>query len=336
MEKISFVIPCYNSEQTVENVVERIERTVREDGRYDYEMICVNDGSRDGTYAVLRELSVNPRIKVIDLSRNFGQHSALMAGFNYASGDILVCLDDDGENPPEYMFTLIDKLEEGYDLVSAKYSKDKRNIIRRIGTRISCLMSWTLINQPKEIELNSYYVFRKYVRDEIIKYDNSYPYVHGLILRVTRNMANVDVPREKRLSGESGYNFFKLLSLWMNGFTAFSEKPLRIVAVIGMFFSMLGLLFATAIVIRKLINPAIAMGYTSLMAMLVFIGGLIMLSLGLLGEYIGRIYISVNNSPQYVVRETCNMETAMKSERKESDCRIHKLSTNEEYRSVSG
>jgi undecaprenyl-phosphate 4-deoxy-4-formamido-L-arabinose transferase len=308
MQMLSFIIPCYYSEKTINNVIARIIETVKADGRYEYEIVCVNDGSGDGTYAVLREMASDPKIKVIDLSRNFGQHSALMAGFHYTEGDILVCMDDDGQNPPEEMFKLIDKLEEGYDLVSAKYSKDKRGFIRKFGTWISCATSWTLLNQPRDIELNSYYVFRRYVRDEIIKYDNSYPYVHGLILRVTRNMANVEIPRGKRMSGESGYSLGKLLSLWMNGVTAFSEKPLRLVAIAGMVFSTLGFLVAIIIIIRKLVNPAIAMGYTSTMAMLLFIGGLIMLSLGLLGEYIGRIYISVNNAPQFVVRDTCNVE----------------------------
>lgn len=222
-EKLSFVIPCYYSEKTIGDVLKRIIATVNEDGRYDYEIICVNDGSTDGTYAVLRELAANPHIKVVDLSRNFGQHSALMAGFRYVTGNIIVCLDDDGQNPPEEMFKLIDELANGYDLVSAKYSKDKRNIIRRLGSKVSFAMSHYLINMPDNIELNSYYVMKRFVVDEIVKYDNPYPFVHGLALRVTRNIANVEIRHDDRMAGTSGYNLHGLIRLWLNGFTAFSE-----------------------------------------------------------------------------------------------------------------
>lgn len=308
MKKISFVIPCYNSETTVQNVVERIIDTVTADGRYQYEIICVNDYSKDGTLAVLKTLSKKYGVKVITFSRNFGQHSALMAGFHYATGNYIMCLDDDGQTPPEHMFRLIDKLREGYDLVSAKYSEDKRSFVRAVGSKISFLMSRYLIGMPKNIELNSYYVFRRYVRDEIIKYENSYPFVHGLILRVTKNMANIEIPRMEREAGQSGYTFHSLVRLLLNGFTAFSEKPLRLATVTGVLFSFVGFLAALAVVIRKLMNPGMAAGYASTMAVLLFVCGLIMVFLGMLGEYISRIYISLNNAPQYVIRETYNLE----------------------------
>ncbi|MDD6328379.1 MAG: glycosyltransferase family 2 protein [Lachnospiraceae bacterium] len=309
MEKLSCVIPCYCSEFSIENVVTRLIDTIEKDGRYDYEIICVNDYSKDNTISVLRRLGENStKIKVLNLSRNFGQHSALMAGFRVAIGDVIVCLDDDGENPPEELFKLIDKLNEGYDLVSAKYESDNRGFIRKIGSKISFSMSRNLIHLPKGIELNSFYVFKKYIRDEIIKYDNAYPFVHGLILRVTRNMANVYLKREGRIAGSSGYSLKKLISLWMNGFTAFSEKPLRIASLVGALFSASGFLFGIYLIIRKLVCPDIAMGYTSLMAMVIFIGGVLLLSLGLIGEYIGRIYISINKAPQYVVKEEINVE----------------------------
>ena len=136
MEKLSFVIPCYRSQNSVGNVIDRIVKTVEADGRYDYEIVCVNDYSPDNTLDSLKKIALdNEKVKVIALSRNFGQHSALMAGFNYVTGDIVVCLDDDGQNPPEEMFKLIDKLDEGYDLVSAKYEGEKRSFIRIIGTK---------------------------------------------------------------------------------------------------------------------------------------------------------------------------------------------------------
>lgn len=309
MKKLSFVIPCYRSQDTVTNVVERVIATVEQDKRYDYEIICINDCSPDNTLSVLRELAKNKRIKVIDFSRNFGQHSALMAGFNHVTGDIIVCLDDDGESPPEEMFKLIDKLDEGYDLVSAKYVDESRSFIRTIGTKVSFAMSHYLIGRPKDIDLNSFYVFRRYIADEIIKYKNAYPFVHGLILRVSRNMANVEMKRADRMAGESGYNFKRLLSLWMNGFTAFSEKPLQLASIIGFLSAFVGFMYAIFIVLRRIFVPEIAVGYSSIMAAILFFSGLIMLFLGLLGEYIGRIYICINNAPQYAIREKINLDS---------------------------
>lgn len=318
MRKLSFVIPCYHSADSISQVVHEIIKTVETDARFDYEIICINDCSPDNTYQVLRQLSQESlKIKVIDLSRNFGQHSALMAGFNHVTGDIIVCLDDDGQNPPSEMFKLIDKLDEGYDLVSAKYSKKKHSLFRKIGTKISFAMSSYFVGKPKDIDLNSYYAFKRYVLDEVIKYDNPYPFVHGLILRVTRNMANVEINHMERQSGTSGYNLKKLFGLWMNGFTAFSEKPLRIASVIGCICAGLGFLYGLVIIVRKLLNPEILVGYSSMMAVILFLCGMIMLFLGLLGEYIGRIYISINNAPQYAIRETININNEIKQEKGE-------------------
>lgn len=316
--KLSFVIPCYRSAQSIGNVIERIISTVEDDERYDYEIICVNDYSPDNTLDVLRDLAEeNERIKVIALSRNFGQHSALMAGFNYVTGEIVVCMDDDGQNPPEEMFRLIDKLQEGYDLVSARYPHKKHSWFRRMGSKASMAMSTYLIGKPKNVDLNSYCVFRRFVADEIVKYKNAYPFVHGLMLRVTRNIANVDIDHCERESGRSGYNLPKLAALWMNGFTAFSEKPLRLASVFGALCAASGFVYGLFVIIRKIRNPEILSGYSSIMVAVLLLSGIIMLFLGLLGEYIGRIYICLNNSPQYTIRETINLSKAEKSKEHE-------------------
>lgn len=317
MEKISFVIPCYYSEKTVGDVIKRIVKTVSNNGQYDYEIICVNDGSKDGTYAVLRQLSKdNCKIRVIDLSRNFGQHAALMAAFNFVTGDFVVCLDDDGQNLPEEMFAIIDKLEEGYDLVSAKYEKEpNRSLIRRLGSQISFAMSHYLINVPKDIELNSYYGMKRFVVDEIIKYKNAYPFVHGLAVRVTRNIANVPMRHDERAAGVSNYSFKNLLKLWLNGFTAFSEKPLRLAAVTGVLCALTGFIAAMVIIIQRLTGHIQSMGYASMMAALLLFSGIIMMFLGLLGEYVGRMYICMNNAPQYAIRETQNIEPVIEEYR---------------------
>ena len=303
MEKLSFVIPCYRSQDSVRGVLDKITETVKKDGRYDYEIICVNDYSPDNTLEVLNKAAdENDKITVIDLSRNFGQHAALMAGFNYVTGDIIVCLDDDGQNPPEEMFKLIDKLNEGYDLVSARYEDKKRSLFRKFGTKMSFFMSEWLINKPKGLDLNSYYAVKRFVVDETIKYKNAYPFVQGLMLRITKNMTNVMITHKSRETGKSGYSFTKLLSLWMNGFTAFSEKPLRISSFIGGTCAAIGFIMAIIVVIRKLLDPGVPLGYSAIMSAIMFMSGVNMLILGLLGEYIGRMYICINNAPQFTVR----------------------------------
>lgn len=307
--KLSFVIPCYRSAESVGNVIDRIIATVKKDGRYDYEIICINDYSPDNTLEVLKKLAEgNKRIKVLALSKNFGQHSALMAGYNHVTGDIIVSLDDDGQNPPEEMFKLIDKLEEGYDLVSARYPNKKHNLVRRLGSKVSFLMSRTLVGMPKDIDLNSYCVFRRFIADEIVKYDNAYPFVHGLMLRVTRNIANVDIQHQEREIGSSGYTFSKLLGLWMNGFTAFSEKPLRLASITGILSAVIGFFYGAFSVVQKIMNPEMMVGVNAIIATMLFLAGLIMFFIGLLGEYIGRMYICINNAPQFAIREKINVD----------------------------
>ena len=302
---LSFVIPCYGSEKTISRVIKGIINTVSD--RNPYEIICVNDCSPDGVYSVLKKLaSENKRLKVVNLARNFGQHNALMAGFRQVTGDIVICLDDDGQTAPEDCYKLIDALDENADIVYAKYPRKKESPFRLFGSWTARKMSQWLCSTPKDIEQNSYYACKRFVVDEMIRYENAYPYLAGLQVRATRKLKNVDIPHHERKFGTSGYSLKKLVALWMNGFTAFSVKPLRIATVMGFLTAAAGFLYAITIAIKKMLNPATPMGYSSMMCVLLFIGGMIMLMLGLIGEYIGRIYICLNKSPQYVIRNTIN------------------------------
>lgn len=308
METLSFVIPCYCSENSIQHVINDIIATVESDGRYEYEIICVNDNSKDNTYNELLKLAKNPHIRILNLSKNFGQHSALMAGFNYVSGDVIVCIDDDGQNPPSEMFKLIDKLNEGYDLVSAKYKQKKSSLFRKLGTKVSFAMSTRLVGMPKEIELNSYCVCRRFVIDEVIKYQNSYPFVHGLMLRVTKNIANVYINQRERNYGHSGYTFKKLLALWMNGFTAFSEKPLRLATYTGVFNILIAFIWSLILIVKYSIGTVLNYRFFAMVNLVLFMFGVNICFIGLLGEYIGRIYICINKAPQYVIKEKINIE----------------------------
>ncbi|MCI9097801.1 MAG: glycosyltransferase family 2 protein [Lachnospiraceae bacterium] len=304
--KVSFVIPCYRSAQTLPGVVEELQTAMEAMQDYDYEVILVNDCSPDDTFEVIRRLSgENRRIRGINLARNFGQHSALMAGFRYGEGDIVVCLDDDGQTPAREVGKLLAGIRQGADVVYAKYNQKHHSGFRNWGSRINERMTRVMLGKPKDLYLSSYFAARRFVIEEVKRYENAYPYVIGLVLRTTGNIVNVEVTHRERAAGESGYTLGKLLTLWFNGFTAFSVKPLRIATISGALCAMAGFLYGIYTIVKKIfINPpGLVTGFSALMSVLVFMGGMLMLMLGLVGEYMGRMYISMNNSPQYVIRE---------------------------------
>lgn len=301
---VSFVIPCYRSSQTIGRVVEEIDTAMKELTGYGYEIVLVNDASPDDTFEIIRALCAGRRdICGVNLAKNFGQHAALMAGFRRARGDVVVCLDDDGQTPASEVGKLLAKLEEGYDVVYAKYAHKQHSLFRNFGSRINDQMTRIMLGKPKELYISSYFAMKKFVAQELVRYENPFPYVIGLVLRTTKKIANVEVTHREREIGTSGYTLGKLLGLWFNGFTAFSIKPLRIATVVGVVSACGGFLYGIYTIVKKFVNPAVPVGFSALMAALVFFCGLILMMLGMIGEYIGRIYISMNNSPQYVIRE---------------------------------
>ena len=307
--KVSFIIPCYRSENTISGVVTEIEETMKGLEQYQYDILLVNDCSPDNTFSVIRKLcGEHDYIRGLDFSRNFGQHSALMAGLRYSEGDYVVCLDDDGQTPADEVGSLLEKLEEGYDAVYARYDHKQHSRFRNLGSRVNEEMTHVMLGKPHELYVSSYFAVKRFVVEDMIRYENSYPYVIGLVLRATKNIANVSVKHREREVGVSGYTFKKLLGLWFNGFTAFSVKPLRIATALGAGSAVIGFLYGIYTIIKRFLNPNVPMGFSSTMSAIVFFGGMIMLMLGLIGEYVGRIYISLNNSPQYVIREKINLE----------------------------
>jgi undecaprenyl-phosphate 4-deoxy-4-formamido-L-arabinose transferase len=310
MKMISFVIPCYRSENTLEAVVDEIEQTMAASGNYSHEIILVNDGSPDDTWGAIKKAAEKrpDTVTGINLARNFGQHSALMAGLNATKGDIVICLDDDGQTPADEAGKLIEALENGADVAYARYGHKQHNLFRNFGTAMNEWMASVMIGKPRDLFVSSYFAAKRFIVDEMVKYEGSYPYVIGLVLRTTKNIVNVDVTHRKREVGESGYTLSKLFALWINGFTAFSIKPLRIATLSGFIFAFLGFLYGIYTVIKKFVYPIAPMGFAALMSAVMFIGGMLMLMLGMIGEYIGRLYISQNKNPQYVIRETTRDE----------------------------
>ncbi len=318
-EKISFVIPCYRSEKTVTKVVDEIHSVMKDNMEYDYEILLINDDSPDRVWDVIMELAnSDKRIKGINLTKNFGQASALMAGFNCVSGDIVISLDDDYQTPACEVIKLIDKLHEGYDVVFAKYNKFRESFFRRIGSKINSIMTHVMIGKPKGIYIQSFFAAKRFVINEMIQYTHSYPYIYGLVFRTTCKVTNVEVEHRAREEGSSGYTLIKLIRLWLNGFTAFSVKPLRVATILGGVFALFGFVLGSFFFINKLLHPDIPYGYSSVICSITFFSGLIMMLLGVIGEYIGRIYICINKSPQFIIREIVNM-TSFKKEGHEDE-----------------
>ena len=305
MNKLSFVVPCYNSEKTIKIVVEEIISLVYH--KYSYEIILVNDNSNDKTFDVIKGLCAkNDNIIGINLSKNFGQHSAILAGFSVVSGDIVIYSDDDGQTPLDEMFKLINELELGYDIVFAKFRQKKNSIIQNFGTRLNNLMSTYLMDKPKNLHLGNFWASKRFIIDESVKSKNPNPYLAGIFLSITKKIGVVPTNHRERIIGKSNYTIMKMLNLWLNGFTAYSVKPLRLASILGVIFSISGFIYLCFIVFNKYRYPSIPMGYSSIMVVLLFIGGGILTTLGIIGEYIARIYMNINNVPQYIIKERIN------------------------------
>lgn len=304
-EKLSVVIPCYNSEKNIGDVINKDIQIFNELNIEEYEFILVNDHSPDNTWDVIRELSKqNSKITAINLAKNAGQHGAIMAGFHYVSGDYVVVSDDDGQTQMEVIWQMLDKIKEGYDVVSAEWvDRGRRSLFRRLGTAVNERMTNLLMGNPKGVAVSIFFLARKYIIDEIIQYHHPYPYILGLLLRTTHNIATIQTKQLERQTGQSGYSLKKLTSLWLNGVTAFSIVPLRIATYIGAFSSMCGFVFGLFIIIRRIFMHNVVAGWSSTVAILLFMFGIVLCVLGIIGEYVGRIYMCINDTPQYVIKE---------------------------------
>jgi undecaprenyl-phosphate 4-deoxy-4-formamido-L-arabinose transferase len=308
MKKLSIVIPCYGSEHTIEPVVNEVISTI-DINRFDYEFILVNDCSKDNVWqSIIKLTEGNDRIKGISFAKNFGQQSALLAGFRHATGDYVISMDDDGQAPVESLMEMINSLEQNdYDIVYGCYQQVRQTGFRRFGSWFNHKMAIWFSNCPKDLFPTSFYVARRFLIEEIVQFENCYAYISGLVFRSTRNIGKIYVKHRSRIEGKSGYSLKRLIGLWINGFTAFSVKPLRLATFFGFIFSLLGFIYGIFIIVMKLIHPDTPMGYSSTMAAILFIGGVIMSMMGMVGEYIGRIYINQNKSPQYVIRTKVNL-----------------------------
>lgn len=303
---LSIIIPVYNGARTIEQLVEEVEKELAD--HFELEIVLINDGSpSDNSAQICKTLAeTNGRIKFIDLSRNFGEHNAVMAGLNYCEGDAAVIIDDDFQNPPSEIIKLVERLSEGFDVVFARYEGKKHNFLRNFGSWLNDIAATVMIGKPVDLYLSSFKAVSRFVIDQIIQYTGPHPYVDGLIFQVTRNYSSVLVEHNVRREGKSGYTFRKLIGLWMNMFTNFSILPLRIASLMGLSFSFFGLIGGAIFFIEKIHRPDLPTGWASLIVSLFVISGIQLFAIGMVGEYLGRLFLKDNGNPQFVVRRSMN------------------------------
>ena len=308
MKLISIVIPCYNSQATIRKVVEMVMEEFKKMEQYECEFVLVNDGSpKDDTYGEIRRLGEDyANVKGVNLLRNFGQHNALMAALHYTSGDYILGMDDDMQTHPSQISKLIHKMEEGFDLVYGCYPKKKNSFLKNLSSKINEVSSRILLGRPKDIVSSNFWMITRQVRDEVIKYDSFNPYIDGIFYRTTHKIGNVEVEHFKREVGTSNYTLKKLLKLWL-AYWNYSVIPLRISSVLGGISAVGGFLAALCIIIYKMIDPTVVVGWSSTMCIVVVFAGLILMVLGIIGEYLGKMILILNRTPQFIVRETINI-----------------------------
>lgn len=297
--RVSVVIPCYYSEATIAKVVTMTKAEF--DARsMEYEFILVNDGSTDGTFQEIEKLCLaDDRIVGINLAKNAGQHSAVMAGLRQVSGDVVMVMDDDMQTHPSQCMALLDSLDQSTDVVFATYPKQKTAAWRRLGSSFTVWSMRVLTKRPKGIVSSSFFVMKRFVSDELIKYNGPYTYIQGLIFRTTWNIKNVEVKHFDREVGRSGYTLKTLFKLWST-VLGFSLLPLRFVFFSGVAVGCIGFIAGIVLIIQRLLDSTMQMGWSSLMVAILICSGFIMVSIGLVGEYLGRLFMTVNNTPQYV------------------------------------
>lgn len=310
VKKLSIVIGLYNSAKTINKVIDEIFDVFRDCKEFDVELVLVNDCGPDNVLDVVKERAMNDgRIKVIALAKNSGQTNAVMVGYRYATGDYIVEMDDDFQMPATFIIPMIRELEDNnYDVVFAKYPDKKESKFRILGSKVNSKMTELMIDKPKDIEINSFFVMRKFVRDEIIRYNNNFQYIYGIIFAVTRNVGNLLVEHRERTNGKSNQTLKGLLGLWLNGFLNFSIKPLRITTMLGVIITIISFMYAIYAVIVRLLYPTSVAGWTSIIVAIIFFAGVQLLGIGIIGEYLGRLYISMSNIPNSGIREEINID----------------------------
>ena len=268
------------------------------------EIVIVNDCSPDNTHEDCINLfrKYPDKIIYLKLSKNFGEHNAVIAGLRHSEGDLVIIMDDDYQNAPDEAFKLAEySLKNNYDAVFTKYRVKKDSFIRNLMSKIANISAQLILKKPKEIYFSSFKSIKKNLVNEIIKYKGPYPYIDGLILSVTQNIGSYEVAHAERKQGKSSYSLYKLAKHYGNLITNFSTMPIHLFSIMGFVITIVSFVFIISIIIEKIFNPDVPLGYSTLITVIIFFSGVQILFLGLIGEYVGKILKNVNNENQYTI-----------------------------------
>ena len=299
---ISVIIPVYNGSETISSLVDKLIHELA----YRLEIVLVNDGSIDNSEAICIALyeQYPAIVRFYSLAKNVGEHNAVMAGLNQSKGDYAVIIDDDFQNPVSEVYKLIAYgISQDFDAVFSYYDKKYHSFWRNIGSQFNNLVASQMLHKPRKLYLSSFKIINRFLIDEVIKYTLPFPYIDGLILRSSSHIGQIKLKHQARSQGRSGYTLYKLIALWMNMFTNFSVLPLRLSIFIGFIFSIVGFLMGISTIMMKIYDPSLPMGYASLMFGISIFSGIQLIAIGMVGEYIGRIFLSINKQAQFSIRK---------------------------------
>jgi undecaprenyl-phosphate 4-deoxy-4-formamido-L-arabinose transferase len=302
MKDISIVIPVYNSQDNLVELARQIQDALSE---MRHEVILVNDGSKDGSWDIIVQLCRQyPNLIGVNLRKNCGQDNAIMAGLSHASGDYTVIMDDDIQHSPYDIINLYDECRKGYDVCYANFLKKNQALWKNLGSWFNGKIADVLLDKPKHIYLSPFQIIKKEVVDEVLKYKGPYPYVQGLLLQITSHVTQITIDHHERYKGKGNFNFFRSMSVFFKLATSFSVYPLRIASLLGFLVASIGFGLAIFYFLDYFLSDHKVEGWLTLVLINLIIGGLVLASIGLIGEYMGRMYLSLNSKPQYTIKET--------------------------------
>jgi undecaprenyl-phosphate 4-deoxy-4-formamido-L-arabinose transferase len=301
--QVSIILPVYGSENTLNELTSQIN-TVMSANKYSHEIICVCDQSPDKSWKVIKGLTKKYKnLKGILLRVNAGQHNALMAGLSESKGRYVITMDDDLQHAPSDIIQMINELQKGYDVVYANFEKRNHSLWKVFGSRLNNLFASYLLKKPIQLYLSPFRAINSSIIQDLLRYRGPYVYLDGLILMITNKISSVTVKHHPRFADKSNYGFRKSFSLWLKMATNFSLAPLRLTSFAGFLISLLGFTLAIYFIYKKLTIGILVSGWTSLIVTILIIGGLQMLAIGMIGEYLGRVLLTLNNKPQFIIEE---------------------------------
>lgn len=299
---VSIVIPCYRSEKSIGKVVELTREVFAGLEGYECEFVLVDDCSPDGTFSAISELArTYDNVRGVTLMRNFGQHNAIMCGLHHVQGDLVLGMDDDLQTHPTQIPAILHKMEEGYDVVYGVFKESANGPVKNFTSWLNRVTAQMMLGRPKDIQTSSFWVITRQLKDQVITFRNYNPYIQALFGRMTNRVGNVQIEHHEREQGSSNYSLAKLVKLWLAYFN-YTVLPLRFISTVGMVTAALGFIAGIFVVVRKLIIQDVLLGWSSLTCIMLVFFGLVLLGLGIIGEYLGDLVLSANSTPQFIER----------------------------------